>query len=248
MSIAEKMSEIAENVPLVYQAGKDKEWNDFWDGYQENGTKTTYSYAFYSSQWDKELFRPKYDIIPKRSTEMFEFFNKEKEPFDLAAHLEALGITLDLSQNIDANVTYMFYQMWVTRLPEIDFSHHSGIIISAFSYSTPLETIDKLILKDDGSQRYRNPFLGLPNLKNIVIEGAIGQDGINLSSSTQLSKASITSFVNALLESASGKSITFSLTAVNNAFETSAGAADGSTSEEWGTLIATKSNWTISLA
>ena len=93
-----------------------------------------------------------------------------------------------------------------------------------------------------------NAFSNMTNLQNIVIEGAIGQNGVNLSASTLLSKESITSFVNALLETASGKTITFSLNAVNKAFETSAGAADGSTSAEWGTLIAGKSNWTISLA
>ena len=84
-------------------------------------------------------------------------------------------------------------------------------------------------------------------LQNLTIEGIIGQNGFNVQWSTKLSKASITSIINALSETTSGLTVTLSKTAVNNAFETSAGAADGSTSEEWTTLEGTKTNWTISL-
>lgn len=249
MSISEKMSEIAENVPLVYRAGQDKEWSDFWDIFQRGtslvpGSRTNYSNAFRTSGWSQDNFRPKYNIEPTVGDSMFQFFNQYGELFDFAQHLQDLGITLDVSQC--PNATYMFYFMYVNRLPEINLSGAASVA-NIFNYNEAT-TIDKLTLKSDGSQTMTNAFSNMPNLKNIVIEGAIGQNGVNLSASTQLSEASITSFVNALLESASGKSITFSLTAVNNAFETSPGMADGSTSEEWGTLIATKSNWTISLA
>ena len=249
MSIAEKMNEIAENVPLVYRAGQDKEWSDFWDIFQHDNVlgdnlKRNYSNTFRTRSWSKDNFKPKYDIIATSGEYMFEFFNQYGEIFDFAQHLEDLGVALDVSQCTSARS--MFYFMYVGRLPEINLSG-ATTVANAFNYNRAA-TIDKLTLKSDGSQTMTNAFSNMPNLKNIVIEGAIGQNGVNLSASTQLSGASITSFVNALLESASGKSITFSLTAVNNAFETSAGAADGSTAEEWGTLIATKSNWTISLA
>ena len=55
---------------------------------------------------------------------------------------------------------------------------------------------------------------------------------------TKLSKASITSIINGLSADTSGNTVTLSKTAVNNAF----------TDDEWATLIATKSNWTISLS
>jgi hypothetical protein len=41
--------------------------------------------------------------------------------------------------------------------------------------------------------------------------------------------------------------VTFSLVAINTAFETASGVADGSASQEWLELSNTKSNWTISL-
>lgn len=63
----------------------------------------------------------------------------------------------------------------------------------------------------------------------------------------KLSKPSITSIINCLSTTTSGLTVTLSKTAVNNAFETSEGVADGSTSQEWLNLVATKTNWTISL-
>lgn len=62
-----------------------------------------------------------------------------------------------------------------------------------------------------------------------------------------LSKASLTSIINGLSAETAELTVTLSQIAVNNAFETAEGLADGSASEEWLALIATKPNWTISL-
>ena len=114
-----------------------------------------------------------------------------------------------------------------------------------FNGCSKLTTIPQL--DTSNGTNFSNMFYSCSALTNLTIAGSINTSGMNLKSATKLSKSSITSVVNALSASASGKSITFSKTAVNNAFETSSGAADGSTSDEWLNLIATKSNWTISL-
>lgn len=62
------------------------------------------------------------------------------------------------------------------------------------------------------------------------------------------SKASILSIFDCLADDVSDKAMLLSLDAVNTAFETSEGAADGSTSAEWTALVESKPNWTISLA
>lgn len=62
-----------------------------------------------------------------------------------------------------------------------------------------------------------------------------------------LSKDSIVSVISCLSATATGKTLGLKLTAVDAAFETSPGAADGSESAEWTALIASKPNWTISL-
>lgn len=60
MTMAEKLTAIAENEQRVFNAGKQAEYNRFWDAYQENGTRTGYSNAFYN--WRKDAFNPKYPI------------------------------------------------------------------------------------------------------------------------------------------------------------------------------------------
>ena len=82
------------------------------------------------------------------------------------------------------------------------------------------------------SEDYYNYF---PEIEEVAFEGIIGQD-IDFQS-CPLNKASILSIVEHLSTTASGKTLTLKQTAVNNAF----------TTQEWNTLIAPKSNWTISL-
>ena len=62
-----------------------------------------------------------------------------------------------------------------------------------------------------------------------------------------LSKDSMLSVFSCLSADVSGKTLTLNKEAVDKAFETSPGAADGSTSAEWLALVAEHSNWTISL-
>lgn len=62
-----------------------------------------------------------------------------------------------------------------------------------------------------------------------------------------IDKRTIIQIVNALSNNVKGCTVTFSKFAVDTAFETSTGAADGSTSFEWETGMMSKSNWTFSL-
>ena len=57
-----------------------------------------------------------------------------------------------------------------------------------------------------------------PELEYVRIDGTIGQSGIDLKYSTKLSKESIESIVNHLSDSATGKTLTLSKTAVDEAF------------------------------
>ena len=100
-----------------------------------------------------------------------------------------------------------------------------------------------------------NMLYSCEKLEDVTIEGTIGQSGIDLKWSTKLSRASIESFINALSETASGQRITFSITAVKNAFGGGAWDSDGDGKDdtimgsvEWIDLMNSKSNWTITLA
>ena len=212
----------------------------FWDSYQ-NSNRTDYRKAFGNEGWTKETFNPKYDIRPTNSEQLFINFNFASDKFDLAEHLEKLGVVLDLS---GSKLGYSFFQAMVTHLPEI--STVSAPKLEWEFYWSSVETIDKLILKSDGSQTFNTVFQSCNHLKNLTIEGVIGQNGFDIHWSP-LSRASIESIINALSQTTSGLSITLPLSAVNKAFETKEGYDDGSVSDQWLNLIASRPNWTINL-
>ena len=109
----------------------------------------------------------------------------------------------------------------------------------AFNWATGFVTIRELTVT--ANVTYTNCFDGLDKLVNITFKGEIGRN-ISFSYSDKLSKASIQSIVSHLSDTETGRTLTLKTTAINNAF------TGGSTGTEWLNLVATKSNWTISLS
>lgn len=60
MSIAEKFEVIAD---AVFEKGKEKECNDFWDVYLNKGNAQSYIYAFYGAKWTDANYKPTYPIV-----------------------------------------------------------------------------------------------------------------------------------------------------------------------------------------
>ena len=257
MSVAEKLVTVAENVAKVYEAGKaaggsadgynegyaagvQSEHDRFWDNYQQNGTLTQYDYAFSGLRWTNETFNPKYDIKPIKAAYMF---RDSGLVGDLVNILNDLGVVLDLSNCTDHIQAFRGMRQ-ITRLPVIDFTMYISLNY-AFCENPRLEIIDKIILNTAKTYTFTNAFMGDICLREIRFEGVIAND-IDFQWSP-LSKASIKNIMSCLSDTISGTTVSFNLDAVNTAFETSEGAADGSESEEWATLIATKPNWTITL-
>jgi hypothetical protein len=140
---------------------------------------------------------------------------------------------------------YMFYLCKITYIPTL---HINVAAITQMFYEAALvKTIEKLVF-EKATTSFSDTFTRCNALENLTIEGVIGGNGFNVQWSTKLSKASITSIINALSTITTGLTVTLSKTAVNNAFATAEGAANGSTSAEWLALVATRSNWTIALA
>lgn len=239
-----RTAELADKVGQVYEAGKKSEYDAFWDDYQDNGDRVNYNYGFFNKGWTGNNFRPKYDIRPTRATQMF----AESNITDLVGILEECGVTLDFSQTTNIYMTF-YWCTSLTRVGVVDTracTNGAQTFYYLFGSDEKLKSIEKLILKDDGSQVFSNTFSGCINLQELRIEGVIGQNGVNLQQSPRLSKASITSIINALSTTTSDLAVTLSKTAVDTAFEEEGGAV-GSVSTEWENLVATKKNWTISL-
>lgn len=250
MSIADKLTLIAENQQKVFEAGKQAEYDKFWDSIQDNGNRTNYDFAFCYYFNIYKLFYPKYDLIPTSA----QYFMREAkgngkavdsgaDAIDLVERLNECGVKLDTSKC--TNVTYLFYQARISHLPEINISS-AGTTGNNLVFGGPVETIDNFIFTKE--QTLKNTFNYCRRLKNIVFDGIYEAGGLGMSDCYALSKESITSIINCLSTETSGKAITLSLRAVNKAFETRENANDGSNSVEWKTLVNTKQNWTINLS
>lgn len=227
--------------------GGDNYYDTFWDNYQDSGNRASYADLFSGGGWNNNTFKPKYDIRPLNGS-MSSCFYASQINGDLVEILAALGLVMDTSKCTSFNST--FNSTWFTRLGVIDTSgmSSSSNLTQMFISSKRLVTIDKLILKSDGSQSFTNTFAQCSELENITIEGVIGNT-IDLHWSTKLSKASITSIINALAPPESGISgltVTLSQAAVDR-------ISEEENSNIWWWMLADKNdgirpNWNIVLA
>lgn len=247
MSIADKLTTIAENTQKVHEAGKKAEHDAFWDSYQHKGARTNYpAYSFYGEGFDFDNFYPKYDIKPN-GTCLYLFYAWEKSGRNikgsLKQRLEECGVVLDTS-NV-TNFSHAFNYSRFNEIPTINCLNFGANTSSLFSNDWgALITIEKLIVNE--AVTYKSWFVNSNNLTNITFEGTIGQS-IDFQYSKKLSKASIDNIAIALSTTASGMTLTLSKDAVNAAYETSEGAKDGSTSAAWSAIVNSRTNWTISL-
>ena len=221
------------------EIGKQTEYDRFWDNAQDFGNRNVYTNAFGGGLWNDETFKPKYDIVPTDSLAMFEL----TDIVDLVGVLEKQGVTLDFSNSTRS--TNMFDYAKTKYIGIVD-TRSMADLNRTFSRSAVV-SIQGLILRDDGSQTFSNILQSCPYLEHMPVEGVIGKNGFNVSSSKKLDKESNESIVNCLSTITTGLTVTMSLDAVNKAFETYSGGNDGSASQEWKDLVSTRQNWTIVL-
>ena len=132
----------------------------------------------------------------------------------------------------NTSMNYVFQNARIENtLVDVDFSGTTTCAY-VFGYCSRLHTIPKLIVAEQNT--FTMAFQACRALVNLTVEGKFG-NSIDLQWSTLLSKASITSVVNALSTTKTGLSLTLSQTAVDNAF----------TADEWNALAATRPNWTF---
>lgn len=238
------IKDIDKAVETSEEQGRQQQYDEFWDSFQNNGKEYNYQFAFAGYQWNDTNFKPKYDIVLGVGyTGQSMFWSCPVT--NIAETLERQGVRLDTTNC--GYWTSMFQLVESIRIPELNCTHamdynNNGLYMTF--YNAKVETFDKLVVVEN--VKYTSTFQGCTNLKNIVFEGVIGQP-INFQWSTLLTKESMLSIMSHLSETSSGMTLTLSKVAVNKAFETSEGANDGSTSAEWVALVATKPNWTISL-
>lgn len=224
MSIAEKLTTVAQNQQRVYDAGKKAEYDRFWDGYQAGGARKNYKNAFAGAGWTVETFKPKHDMSPSAGYMMFA---DSQIAGDLVEIMDGLGVTLDLTK-LDT-LTYMFQNSRFTRVGPVRVSGPSAVT-AMFDGCSDLVTIDRFIM--DNANRYSSTFNGCTALANITIDGVIGQSGWTFSA-CPLTYDSLMSILGALEAKESG-AYTLTLGAENLAKLTDAEKA-----------MATQKGWTL---
>lgn len=167
MSIAEKLTTIAENEPKIFDKGKQDEYDRFWDEFQQNGNRRTYAYGISGIGWTVETFKPKYDLIATDSATFM--FCTSAIRGNLGEILEELGVKLDTTGC--TAMSYMFRTAQFTVLPTIDCRACSALTY-LFANMPYLTTIEKWILPTTSSQNFASAFLSTDKLTDInEIEG-----------------------------------------------------------------------------
>lgn len=215
-----------------FDEGKKAEYDAFWDSYQQSGKRISYDFAFAGAGWNDNTFKPKYDIIP--SWNIVNMFYKSQIT-NLDAILKECNVILDISEN--GNYGEVFNGSAVTVLPELEYGASAWSVWRTFADCTALHTIRKLTFNEaiDSSRNFNDIFANDTSLANVDFAGVL-KGNINCQW-CPLTRASIESLFSILSDTASGKTVTLNKVAKEAAF----------TATEWTALIATKSNWTISL-
>ena len=244
MTISEKLNLISNNMATIYgngyANGYDKALYDyydgFWDGFQQYGDRKNYDYCFSGRHWVNAIMTPKYDIAPTSASRMFLNCNYSGDLRKFPEGDFPVGIDFKNCTIMDNLFGYCFS---IKHIGVIDMSSATSIA-GAFVSCSALETIDEVKFAQSGNQTPGTSiFKGCTALKNIKVTGVIG-DSISFADSKSLSRASIESIVNALSDTVTGKSLTFSHDAVGYAFSWDFAGA-------WTDFIGKKPNWTISL-
>ena len=201
MSISEKLTAIANNVQKVYEAGKTAaggigsyekgvadERKAFWNAFTDNQKRTDYSYGFYN--WRGNAFYPTCDISGTNMSRAFYMFKE----IDLIERFKECGVKLDFSKC--TSISYCFGSSNIISIPTLELLKLSDLE-GIFNNSHKLKTIEKIILKNDGSQTFSDNSFNSSALEEISFEGVIGSD-LNFSYSPLLSHDSLNNIINCL--------------------------------------------------
>ena len=249
MDVAEKLTLASTNMPKVYSSGKKKgfeegkqsAWDDFWDIFQEGGARREYYHAFVRG-WNANNFKPKYDIIIEGDARgVFQYWRQEPIA-NIAEICREQGITLDFSGATNTNTAFRF--CYSPDLPTLDLRNVMSMA-EMFAFAN-IKRIEKIISSETTAWDTLKVFTYNTTIEHILFEGVIAK---SIDAHTEpFDKETIVSLINTLSTTVSGKKCSLKKASVDKAFETSVGANDGSESAEWLALVATKSNWTISLS
>lgn len=205
MSIADKLTQIAENEQKVFDAGRNKELDAFWGRYLYHGERSAFwsgqSGIFGGANFGFSNFYPTFDIRPvgDASYLFYAWQNVNNYGDDhsgsLAQRLKECGVVLDTSKA--TKLSNAFAYTFITEIPTIDCTGLVGDSVHVFrdAYGR-LQKIEKIIVTE--STTFTNWFVNTC-VADITFEGVIGQD-LSMASyqSTHISVASMKNIISCL--------------------------------------------------
>jgi len=211
MTTADKIATASENTPKVYEAGKQSEYDRFWDEYQRNGNATDYTGAFMGFGWNAETLNPKYDVTVTAGYMMFAFCGYDGDLDDV---FKNRGLNLIFNLTATTSQGYMFYNSKIKAIGDIDLSAIDDSNKLSSEFNTPyLETIRNLIPPKAAMQAT----CWGAGLTNLGVGGKIAYNW-TLTRSTKLTHDSLMNVINALADystDTSGTAHTLTLGATN---------------------------------
>ena len=239
--------------------GKSDTIRAMWEAIQSGGQRDNYQNLLNYTSYTKKTFKPIYDIKPTGTgvyNWMYNVYRNgsqcllDEGQVNMKELEEEQGIKFDFSGC--TNMTRTFAHGLFSELNVIDMSNatvtdyvfYGGQINHTQRDVLAPKRIERLICSET-TKFVTSSFQFAVGFKYIGFEGVIASD-INVSWSP-LDNESLTKLLTILSDSATGKTVSVSKSAVDKAFETSEGANDGSETLDWDDLVNAKPNWTVSL-
>lgn len=225
MNISEKLLEAAEKIQTVFDSGvsvgweqgRQKQYDEYWDSFQQNGTRKIYSNGFNGSGWTTKTLKPKYLIKPidTSSTSQYgiQMFYRANEEASEYLDFSLIADKFDFSEL--KMVTSMFDSCKFTNVVA-DFSNAevASLAFAARWYGS----VNKAAIKvTEKLTTVTNMFYYNRNLTELIlIEGSvIACNDLNLQWSTNLSHDSLISVINALKDYSGGTTHTITIGSTN---------------------------------
>ena len=239
MSIAEKLTTIAENEQKVYDKGAEDASIRFWNGFTENRQRLTYTKAFQYTDFSGMtipnglILSDSYLICPS----MFQNYSGTTLPMGI----DMSNVNLDRSKAQtpsyrwfqDSELLKYLYDMNLTATDYYNF---------AFAHCYELETIE--MIRSNQASDFSNAFEECYALKNIAFEGVIGKD-INFAESSLLTIESMKNIISHLADYSVENTHIYTVTVTDacwEALEADSTAPDGTT---WREYVQNSLGWNI---
>lgn len=180
------------------EQGKQAQYDAFWDAYQQNGTRTYYSYGFSGYGWTDETFKPKYPIQVTAAEGIF-----------YLSCIEWADKIIQVDFSKVQGLFGAFYGSHFKHIGKCDLSAATNI--GAMFNNSRACSIEEIVSKDN--LVWSNVFGGAVYLEDITFSGVIGTS-ISFINSPLLTAVSVDSIIDHLkdLTGQTAQTLTFHTT------------------------------------